>query len=294
MRFRPGTLNNWKVFTNFQKNDYVDRICTGTYNNQRIEDRTAGMVQAKFKFLVPGLGSVGSNLIYFLNAMNYPDYKLIDDDILKIHNIGRHLLGIDHLHTPKTEGLKPHIKNIHPDQNVEIKTTKIETVLLHNLKFVNDNDYAFIAIGNQNVENFLLKLINIGEVTIPVFILRVDLYLLGGHCIYINPQNKITENSIFENYLCLYNVISSEEYRKNNPLLIKNEAGCQTSYSLYSENDLVLFLSGIYKEINKTIKGSQEGTLAIRWIGNTNIADELKISLNTNVDKSYNYQAIKL
>ncbi len=292
--FRPGRLSNWKVFTNFQKNDYVNRIYVNTYNNDRIEKRTAGIIQPKLKFLIAGLGSVGSNLIYFLNAVNYPDYKLIDEDILKIENIGRHLLGIDSIHAPKTEGIKKYIKNTRPDQSVEIKTTKLETVLLHHIEFVNDNDYAFIAIGNQNIENFLLKLINTGEITVPVFILWVEPYLLGGHCLYIHPENKITENCIFENYIYLYNVISSSEYRANNPLLSKNEAGCQTSYSPYSQNDLVLFLSEIYKEINSIIKRASKESVVIRWTGNTLIADELNISLNRNIGKSYSYQITKL
>ncbi|WP_050699791.1 E2/UBC family protein [Dysgonomonas sp. BGC7] len=292
--FRPGTLNNWKIFTNFQKNDYVNRIYVNTYNNDRIEKRTAGIIQPKLKFLIAGLGSVGSNLIYFLNAVNYPDYKLIDEDILTIENIGRHLLGIDSINAPKTEGIKKYIKNTRPDQSVEIKTTKLETVLLHHIEFVNDNDYAFIAIGNQNIENYLLKLINTGEITVPVFILWVEPYLLGGHCLYIHPENKITENCIFENYIYLFNVISSSEYRANNPLLSKNEAGCQTSYSPYSQNDLVLFLSEIYKEINSIIKRTSKESVVIRWTGNTLIADELNISLNRNIGKSYSYQITKL
>lgn len=292
--FRPGTLNNWKVFTDFQKNDYVNRVYVNTYNNVRIEKRTSGIIQAKLKFLVAGLGSVGSNLIFFLNAMNYPDYKLIDEDILTIENIGRHLLGIDCVHAPKTEGIKQYIKNIRPDQNIEIKTAKLETILQHHIEFINDNDYLFVAIGNQNVENFLLKLINTGEVTSPVFILWVEPYLLGGHCLYIHPENKITENCIFENYIYLYNVISSSEYRANNPLLSKNEAGCQTSYSPYSQNDLVLFLSEIYKEINSIIKRASKESVVIRWTGNTLIADELNISLNRNIGKSYSYQITKL
>ncbi len=292
--FRPRTLNNWTVFTGFQKNDYVERLYANIYNNDRIEKRTAGITQVKFKFLIAGLGSVGSNLIFFLNAMNYPDYKLIDGDILTIENIGRHLLGIDYIRAYKTEGLRRYIKNIRPDQSVEYKTTSLEAVLLHNIEFVNDNDYAFITIGNQNVENFLLKLLNAGEITIPVFILWVEPYLLGGHCLYVHPEKKVLENCIFEDYLYLYNVISSSEYKINNPSLSKNEAGCQTSYAPYSENDLVLFLSGIYKEINNIIKNNQKKSIAIRWTGNINIADELKIALNTNVDKPYSYQIVEL
>lgn len=294
--FRPGKIDNWKAFTVFQKNDYVNRVYVNTYNNKRIENRTAGIIQPKFNFLIAGLGSIGSNLIFFLNAMNYPDYSLIDDDYLTIENIGRHLLGIDNVNAPKIDGIKRYINNIRPDQKVEVKKAKLETVLMHDIQFINNNDYAFIAIGNQNIENFLLKLINTGEITIPVFILWVEPYLIGGHCLYINPENKISENSIFDNFFYLYNVISPDEYQKENPLLTKNEAGCQTSYAPYSENDLILFLSGIYKEINDIIKTNSNRSMAIRWVGNTTIADGLGILLNDDINKEkpYNYQIIDL
>ena len=161
--FRRGSLRPFTVLSKYQKNDKIERIFVNEFSNNRIENRTSGILREKFTFLVAGLGSVGSNLIYFLNGLNYPNFKLIDNDVLKIENIGRHLLGVSNINSFKTAALKAYIKNIRPDQDVSVKQSKLETIVTNNHDYFNDCSYALIAIGNQNIENYLLKKQNEGN-----------------------------------------------------------------------------------------------------------------------------------
>lgn len=278
--FRQGSLTTFSVLSKYQKKDKVQRIFVNEYSNNRIENRTSGVVREKYTFLIAGLGSIGSNLIYFLNGFNYPTFKLIDDDILKIENIGRHLLGISNIHSFKTDALKAYIKNIRPDQDVSTKSSNVEIIATNNHNYFNDCSYVFIAIGNQNIENFLLKKQNEGIITVPMFFFWVEPYAIGGHCLFLHPDDKITLNDLYEKQLYRFNIIDSTEYINSNPVLSKQEAGCQTSYTPYSGNDVILFLSTIYKWLKYIIQNNAKRSMAIQWTGNVDFAKELGLALN--------------
>ena len=70
---------------------------------------------------------------------------------------------------------------------------------MNNIDYFNDCNYAFIAIGNQNIENLLLKQ-NDGAITVPMFFLG-GTYAIGGHCIFIHPDDKITLDDLYEGHL---------------------------------------------------------------------------------------------
>ena len=153
-------------------------------------------------------------------------------------------------------------------------------MLKNNLDFFNDCSYAFIAIGNQNIEDHIIKLINDGKITIPIFFLWVEPYAIGGHCLYIHPDDKVDVGSLYSYNLYRKNVIADLEYIDSNPILSKQEAGCQTAYTPYSSNDTVMFLSSIYKWINGIIKDNVRSSSGIQWIGNIKLANELGVRLN--------------
>jgi hypothetical protein len=281
--FRQGVLTPFMILSKFQKKDKIEKILACEYSNSRIEERTSGTVHKKYTFLIAGLGSIGSNLIYFLNGLNHPNFKLIDNDVLKIENIGRHLLGINNVNSFKTEVLKTYIKNIRPDQDVSIKTAKIESVVKTNLEYINECSYAFIALGNQNIENMLLKEQNEGNINVPMFFLWIEPYAIGGHCVFLHPDDKILLNDLYDDeQLYRFNIIASKEYRpSSNPILSKQEAGCQTSYTPYSSNDIILFLSTIYKWLNNIIQNDIKRSMVVQWTGNINFAKKLGLILNT-------------
>lgn len=289
--FRQGALTPYDVFLKYQKNDIIERLFVNEYSNNRIENRTSGIIHDKFTFLVAGLGSIGSNIIYFLNGLNYPNFKLIDDDVLKLENIGRHLLGIDNINSFKTNELKSYIKNIRPDQDVSIKTSKIETIATNHIDYFNDCSYAFISIGNQNIENYLLRRQKEKAITIPMFFLWVEPYAIGGHCLFIHPDDIIELNDLYEKHLYRFNIIDSAEYINSNPILSRQEAGCQTSYVPYSGNDIILFLSSIYKWINDIVKNKSKRSVAMQWTGNINHARELGLTINNSYCKNESFNS---
>ena len=63
------------------------RLYGDLYSSHRIAMRTAGMEMPEQKFVIAGLGSIGSNLVYFLNGWNNASFTLIDNDRFRTENI---------------------------------------------------------------------------------------------------------------------------------------------------------------------------------------------------------------
>lgn len=279
--FRPNTLSHFDILTNQKKSEKVRRLLSVEYSNNRIENRTSGEISRKYKFLIAGLGSVGSHLVYFLNNINHPDFTFIDNDILSIDNIGRHLLGYADVRKAKVDAMVEYIKLIRPDQNVFGSQTVFEEYINTHLDGINKNDYLFVAIGNKQAENFLIKMMVDNIISVPVFILWVEPYLASGQCLYLKPHDAHKYHDQFCKSSYNHHVISNDEYSNfENPKLERREAGCQASFSPYSSNDLVLYLSALYPHINNVIKGLRQSSFRFCWIGGLDKITELKITIS--------------
>ena len=92
--FRNGSLTTCDVYLNFEKKTTnLTRLFGCLYSKERIAERTFGELMQKQNFLVAGLGSIGSNLVHFLSGNNNVSFTLVDNEVLTVDNVGRHLLG---------------------------------------------------------------------------------------------------------------------------------------------------------------------------------------------------------
>jgi hypothetical protein len=99
---------------------------------------------------------------------------------------------------------------------------------------------------------------------------------LGGHCIYINPENNNYFNYFNEDGLYKFNIIG--DYK--NELLSLKEAGCQSNYTPYSSNNIQLFLGNIYLNISEIINSKNMKSRSFSWVGDLRIASEMNIALS--------------
>jgi hypothetical protein len=276
--FRNGTITPYVALTEFEgRVKKIPRLLVSIFSDNRIAERTAGVMMEHRKFIIAGLGSVGSNLCYYLNGYNNAQFTLVDKDKLNLDNIGRHLLGFEYQHQYKVSAVSKYLKEYRPDREVwEVRTLlqEMET------EQINNADGIFICTGDIMSERWLLQKMMKGEVNRPAFILWLEPYGISGIMLYVNPEDKeslerFTESSLngFENY-CL---ISPEEY-KDVEKLTKRDAGCNGKYAIYSGNDVTFFLSAVFPVIDRLI-GSPTKSKYYRWVGNIDIAAEKGIGL---------------
>ncbi|OSY89309.1 hypothetical protein WH52_01325 [Tenacibaculum holothuriorum] len=276
--FRGKSLNNFKTLSTIQSSDRINRISPQVYNNKRLTKRSAGEVKENRpnKFALAGLGSVGSNLIHYLNSIKDAEFKLIDYDSLELENIGRHYLGFKYLNYKKTKALKDFLTHFSPIQKVETREKSIVQVVKDEPKFINESDFLFIAIGESNIEYWISDAIDKGIIIKPTFFIWVEPYLLGGHCIYINPKQNNFISYFTKKGFFKFNVIG--DY--NNEVLSLKEAGCQSNYTPYSSNNIQLFLGNIYSKILEIINSDDMESKCFTWVGDKSIANSLNIKLS--------------
>ena len=83
-------------------------------------------------------------------------------------------------------------------------------------------------------------------------------------------------------------IIPTEQYEyEDGDKLTKHDAGCNGSYSLYSANDVTMFLSSMFPIIDKLLEQPSESK-CYRWVGNTNIAMEKGVNLVLSLGLSKN------
>lgn len=290
--FRPGALRAISVLTGFENTDKkLDRILAKVYDADRIAQRTVGRMMELRKFLVAGIGSVGSNLCYYLNGYNNAQFALVDRDLLNTDNIGRHLLGFNYLNQRKAYAVAHYLMQYRPDRKVKALAMNLQEIQAES---INESSAIFVCTGDVMSEQWLLNNMVEGHIAVPAFVLWLEPYGISGIMIYANPYDKeglkrLCEqaNDSFLNY-CL---IDRSEY-DNGEKLTKREAGCNGSYALYSANDVTFFLSAMYPHIDNLLSSSSTSK-CYRWTGNIDIANQREIKLDSS-EKLSKYDVLEL
>ena len=276
--YRRGVLNSFKVLTSFEnKNKKLDRLHVSVYSDHRIAERTAGEMMKKRRFLIAGLGSIGSNLCYYLNGYNNAAFALIDTDRLTIDNIGRHLLGFKYINQYKSYAVAHYLQQYRPDREVKALQKNLQHLKVEE---INESSAIFVCTGDVMSEKYLLSKMDEGSIKKPAFILWLEPYGISGIMIYVNPKDEESVRRLKEkanDSFIEYCLIKREEYLEEEKLTQRN-AGCNGNYALYSANDVTMFLSIMFPIIDRLLEQPSESK-CYRWVGNIKIAAEKNISL---------------
>lgn len=285
--YRKGNLTPFKVLTSFEnKNKKFERLYVSIYSSHRIANRTAGEMMNKKHFLIAGLGSIGSNLCYYLNGYNNVTFSLTDRDWLTVDNIGRHLLGFEYINQHKSYAVAHYLQQYRPDRGVEVLSKNLQQLKVDE---INRASAVFVCTGDVMSEKWLLMKMAENSITRPTFILWLEPYGISGIMIYVNPEDTESVKRLIEkandcfNEFCL---ISKEEY-VNGEKLTQRDVGCNGSYALYSANDVTMFLSAMFPIIDQLLEQPTESK-CYRWVGNIKIAIEKSISLVESPEMSKN------
>ncbi|UKH19602.1 hypothetical protein D1110_06265 [Actinobacillus pleuropneumoniae] len=110
-----------------------------------------------------GLGAIGgymADALTKLGAGVTNDFTVIDDDILSIDNIGRHLLGIEYIGQSKTKAFESYAKKQTFNQLKALKT-KYDNIAYYTYQYFIDNPVDLIvdATGSIEVQEYLNELV---------------------------------------------------------------------------------------------------------------------------------------
>jgi len=268
----------------------VTRLSFDNMNLSRLQIRTAGYEEIQKSVVITGLGSVGSNLVFFLKNLSIDKFYLIDKEVLSSENINRHLLGFSAVLNNKIEGIKKEIKNSNPLIDVQTRNKSVTAIIENEIDFINTCDFHFVAIGKTMIEKFILKNVIEGKLTKPIFLFWVEPFLASGQMLFIMPDDatKAIEMIQIENYP--FSTLLAVETQLNKTYLI--EGSCQTGYSPYSSSYLIQFLSAIFPYIKNHLNGSDINSKVYSWIGDKQLLAEKQLLITDFAKQNDSFQLI--
>ncbi len=234
--FRKNVLTVYDILLRFErKNQLQQRLYGDLYSSHRIAMRTAGIEMTEQKFVIAGLGSIGSNLVYFLNGWNNASFTLIDNDRFRTENIGRHLLGFQYINQSKVEAVADYLRSIRPEKEVETYIDDFQNVFENYYEKLNTCSALFLCTGDAMTEKFVVDALHSDNMKQPTFILWLEPFGIAGHLVYINPMQMPKNFVLYKDkgsMLYKYNLLAPIEYEINADRFTKK--GCRLQWRICS------------------------------------------------------------
>ena len=256
------------------------KFITRNYQMQRLFTRGGdGNVSFDKRCLLMGCGSIGSYVSKAIIDIGITDdITLLDNDLLEVENLARHLCGSDYLCLPtsKVEALKSELLKHYPAMKCRSIEENACEFILNRCIELNSFDLILICVGNTLIEKKVIQLLKEKQIKTECMILWVEPYLVAGHALVFRGEiDPSTEKHIFDiNGRFNNNVlVESKKY-------LKSEAGCQSAYAPYAgfeaQKFVLDFLDVYYRKIyTKKEKHNYEFT----WIGKMKWARQQKFEI---------------
>ncbi len=151
--FRPKFW--YKKFLSLNRNHTIRCFQTHHLSKETIFRRVAGYdveLLSKKICIVLGCGSIGSRVAETLIKSGVGRLILVDNDVLRVGNISRHILGLDYLGQNKADALREILLRKNPYSNIQAINLNItrETEKLY--KFIESCDQIISCLGRDSVE----------------------------------------------------------------------------------------------------------------------------------------------
>lgn len=203
-------LINWKnklMGASFEWNDCQNLLVKKTlcekYLTQKVVFYTVNLIDFKTSILrnLPkksqngllgkkvfqiGLGAIGGYMadsLIKIGAGIDDEFTIIDDDVLSIDNVGRHLLGMEYIGTNKSQAFKKYAQNQTFNQLKKLNT-KFDNIGNYNFKYFIDNPVDLIvdATGSIEVQEYLNELVQ--QIPLESRPNLLHLWIIGnGECV---------------------------------------------------------------------------------------------------------------
>lgn len=271
-----------QVMTSIRPTEAVTRVRFTEFHPDRLKARTDGRVHSEpaKKIMLAGLGSIGSNLLFYLSSLEISTYFLVDPDVLGIENINRHLLSFNDVGAKKVDAIGKYLTYNNPFAEIQKYAGSVVDAIQQRLAEINELDLIFCAIGKDAVETYVLQQLAIGAIKKPVLLFWVEPYLLGAHALYINPGTTFALTDLEVNGFYKFNIIAESTYKDPDKNLALREAGCQGSYMPYGKAEIARFFVTLVPHLFEMIANPPMGNMAICYAGNLNNATALNLPLS--------------
>jgi len=224
-----------------------------------------------------GCGSLGSYLAMSLSRCGISNFILIDNEYLLPENTPRHLCGFleASLKMKKVDAVKKRLTEHFP--HLECKTYSNDFLQLLQEEEINLEkcDLLIIAIGKISLERRINFLQRRGVIDCPVVYMWIEPFGIGGHILYVHPNEYGCYECCFDNNgIFKYSIARSDEQFQ------KRESGCQSTFIPYSSLQIEQFISIASKKILTVLDKGLKESILYTWIGDIKEFEDMKFRIN--------------
>jgi hypothetical protein len=280
------SIINWMDSPIVGGRNNILRMSLDNISLKRLQTRTTGYEESQKSIVLTGVGSVGSNLTFYLKNLPINRFHFIDEERLTIENINRHLLGFVDVNYSKSSRMAKYIKDFSPLVNAEYKHSSISKILADEPSFIDDCDFHVVALGSSSIEELILLNVLQKKINNTTIFYWVEPYLASGQILIVKPEDAQLAIDLINEFP--YHVLSDGQTDKT--YLI--EGGCQTGYFPYSSAYLTQFLSSTFQELKDTIFHSKDNSRVISWIGDKSLLADKELTLTDFGNRYESYTVI--
>lgn len=271
-----------RLFIDGGLNAVVEAVLVERLDYRHLLLRTSGETFLRDKHvLVIGCGSVGGFVAMELARAGVTRFTLVDQDVLSVANIHRHVLGARFLGEAKVTGLKKEIEEKCPFAKVADVRLTIEQFIKRRIS--EDIDLVLVALGNPTLEIYLNRLLKKSGIPSCVVYTWVEPYGIGGHALLVNADAPGCVE-------CLYQDTESEILHNRASLADKGQyfgktiAGCGSAFTPYGNLDAIQTAVLASRLSIDALLGREVRNSIRSWKGNTQTFEELGYRLSKRME----------
>lgn len=267
----------------------VTRLSFDNLSSNRLMTRTTGYPEKESSVLLSGLGSVGSNLLFFLKNLPINKFGLVDPQQLASENIMRSLLGFEYTGQSKSQILSDFLISSNPLVDVEFRNESITKIIRNELDFINSYNFHLVAIGKTMIEEFILTNLENGKLKRPTILFWVEPFLASGQVLFIDPKDAKSAKTLLKEFR--YSVLSRNENKMDSVYFV--EGSCQSGYFPYSSSLLTQFLAAIFPFLKNAIINGINSSKVLTWVGDKELLKDQELVLSDFGTKHESYTLIE-
>lgn len=251
----------------------VEKYLLQDISQSRLFDRGGTSSILDGQYAIIGCGSLGSHLARQFADFGVTDFIIIDQEILTVENIARHVCGFKDVGEKKARALKVLLEESNPNIECKAICSDANAVLENEPTEFGRCRAIFITAADVPLEYHFAQALHTGTIDCPVIVMWIEAFSMAAHALVLNkPQNIFTE--MFDEDLSFLNPVieNSSEY-------LRREAGCQSTYMPYSGLDVQAFLLDFLHLWQDRLQQESNRNYHYVWVGKLSVADKYEMKV---------------
>lgn len=259
-------------------------------SQDRLHTRGGGGSVLDGAYAVVGCGSLGSYLTKILADSGASRFLVIDDDVVRIENIARHVCGFEYVGQNKSQAMKALLERSNPNIECTAIASDANEVLEDSPDMLNGCQGLFVTAADAPLEYHFVQALVEGRIHVPIVIMWVESFAMAAHAIVLNKSQDVYRDMFDQELSFLGPVI------ENSSEFLRREAGCQSSYMPYSGLDVQSFLLDFFRLWSSELRANSRRNYHYVWAGHLSLAESLGMKVSPTyarmADYSHNVERI--